>query len=644
MMAPSILVVEDERLVAQDICEELREAGYSVGRVVCRGEDVIDAVRASRPELVLMDICLDGGMDGIDAADRIRREHGVPVIYLTAHADEQTLHRAGRTLPVGYLVKPYTRDSLRSAIQTGLRIHQEETRLAQHAQWYRAVADSACDWDYWLDQDGCMQYVSPSCEEITGYRPEEFQRDPGLLLRIVHPEDAGRVGEAFAKAGADAGAIDFRIVTRRGQTRWIAHVCKPVTLPDGRYRGRRCRNRDITERKRIEAEQDHIQEKLWRMQKLESLGALAGGVAHDFNNLLTVILGNADVAMMAPEDREMVVESLAEIRKAASQASSLSEQMLSYSGRGRFAIRPLLLPEVLSGLLDLVRSSIPPRISLDFVAPDDIPYIEADASQIRQVIMNLIVNATEAIGEEAGTVSLRVFRVHASREDLARTLLNGDLPEGQYVCLEITDTGCGMDESTRRRMFDPFFSTKFTGRGLGLAVVLGIIRGHKGTLCVDSEVGRGTTIKALLPACEFQPVAARETDQARKPPARDKASLTVLVADDQPHVLRLATSILRRDGCRTIQSPDGNEAVRLLRRHREDVDVVLLDYTMPGPDAAATIRRIHELRPDLPVVLCSGYDAEHALQCVEPGTIAGFVQKPYSALELASIIRRVAAV
>ncbi len=641
-MAPSILVVEDERLVAQDICEELREAGYDVGRIVCRGEDVIEAVRTRRPELVLMDICLDGGMDGIEAAERIRRDHSVPVIYLTAHADEQTLRRAGKTLPVGYLVKPYTRESLRSAIQTGLRIHQEEKRLAQHAQWYRAVADSACDWDYWLDENGFMQYVSPSCEEITGYRPEEFQRDPGLLLRVVHPEDAGRVREAFANPGADAGAIDFRIITRRGQTRWIAHVCKPVTGPDGRHRGRRCRNRDITERKRVEAEQDHVQEKLWRMQKLESLGALAGGVAHDFNNLLTVILGNADVAMMAPEDREMVLESLAEIKKAATQASNLSEQMLSYSGRGRFAIRPLMLTKVLSGLLDLVRSSIPPRISLDFIAPDDIPYIEADASQIRQVIMNLIVNATEAIGESQGTISLRVFRVHASRDDLARTLLNGDLPEGQYVCLEIADTGCGMDEATRRRMFDPFFSTKFTGRGLGLAVVLGIVRGHKGTLCVESEVGEGTTIKALLPACEFQPVAVAETDRTQQASASEKASLTVLVADDQPHVLRLATSILRREGCRTLKAPDGNEAVRLLRRHRDDIDVVLLDYTMPGPNAGATIRRIHELRPGLPVVLCSGYDAEHALQCVEPGSIAGFVQKPYSALELAGTIRRAA--
>jgi two-component system cell cycle sensor histidine kinase/response regulator CckA len=380
----------------------------------------------------------------------------------------------------------------------------------------------------------------------------------------------------------------------------------PIRDEAGSITGALVAYRNITERKRFE-------ENLRETAKLESLGILAGGIAHDFNNLLTGVLGNAALLAHELPPGSSAAEQARTVMEAAEQAAKLANQMLAYSGRGRFLLELIDLSAAIRQTATLIGSSIPKGVELRLDLAADLPAIEADAAQIQQLVMNLVINGAEAIDSGGGSVRV----VTGVR--------------GEQVLLEVSDNGCGMDEPTVARIFDPFFTTKFTGRGLGLAAVQGIVRGHKGTISVRSEPGRGTTFNVLLPATN-----ARRAEAPAPAPSQTATAGkgVVLVVDDEPLVRLTARRALERSGFTVLEAGDGAEAVRALQDRREPVSLVLLDMTMPGMTCEQTLEAIHAAAPQVPVILSSGYSETEALQRFRSYALAGFLQKPYTASAL----------
>ena len=386
--------------------------------------------------------------------------------------------------------------------------------------------------------------------------------------------------------------------------------------------------RDITERK-------HFETKLRESAKLESLGLLAGGVAHDFNNLLTGIMGNASLLLDSDSGLKLERDKLREIVKATQRAADLTRQMLAYSGRGRFVVEAVDLSELVRETGLLVKSSIPKSIDIDLHLSKDLPAMEADATQIRQVVMNLIINAAEAFEDKSGVVRVTTGQVHLDSIPISRDYVDQRLTPGTYVSLEVADTGIGMDEATRRKIFDPFFTTKFTGRGLGLSATLGIVKGHRGSIQVDSTPGRGTTFRLLFPV---SPSTRVQTIREEAAPDLHGTGL-VLIVDDEQMVLRLADTVLQHYGYEVLTAPNGEAAVRLVRERGHELALVVLDLTMPVMGGEEAFAQIKAAVPDLPVVLSSGYDQREAVHRIGEHSISGFIKKPYSAQELLRVVK-----
>ncbi len=394
---------------------------------------------------------------------------------------------------------------------------------------------------------------------------------------------------------------------------------------------------DITEQIRIKEDAARVQARLLETAKLESLGLLAGGVAHDFNNLLTGILGNTTLAMELMEPAHKVRPLLQSSVDAAERAAKLTNQLLAYSGKGRFIIEPVHLTELAKEISGLVQVSIPPGVQLRIEQNPNLPLVEADVAQIQQVVMNLVINGAEAVGENPGLVTVRAGACDLDGEQVRLKSPLNDIQPGEYVWLEVKDTGCGMDAATRDQIFDPFFTTKFTGRGLGLAAVQGIVRGHGGALRVESAPGLGSTFTVYLPSIA---VTAREQSSG-DPPSDLRGVGTILVVDDEDFVRNAAVSGLRHHGYGVITAGDGIEAIQQLQNHASEIAVILLDLTMPLLTAEETLTQLRKISPDTPVLLMSGYaQSEIAPRFVGRG-VSGFLQKPFSSRSLGEMIRSV---
>jgi len=378
----------------------------------------------------------------------------------------------------------------------------------------------------------------------------------------------------------------------------------------------------------------HLERQLLQSQKLESLGLLAGGVAHDFNNLLTGILGNAHLALADIDPLHPARECLEEVIQASELAARLTGQMLAYSGRGRLDVRTVDLARQVRAIFALLQSSVSRNVQVVLDLHDDLPPVEADPAQVQQVMLNLVINAAESIGDRAGVVRVSTGVSELGSEDLRVLVSGAGMAPGLHAWFEVRDSGCGMDAATMGRMFDPFFSTKFTGRGLGLAAVLGIARGHRAGVRVQSEPGCGTTIRAYFPAAG----GVVEAPGAR--PARPVAPGhgLVLVVDDEIVVRETARRALERAGFDVLSADSGRKAVELFRPRAGDVRLVLLDVTMPDASGVETFGELRNLEPELPILLSSGYTEEAAARVCEGDLLAGFVPKPYAPEEL---VRRV---
>ncbi len=477
------------------------------------------------------------------------------------------------------------------------------------------------------DRESTIQYANPAFERLTGYGTSEAIGSDIRLLRAGDPEVYDAMVARVNSGQTWVGELPLR--TKDGEVivaeRSIAAICDG----SGHVVNYVTAMRDVTEEKRRNEQMEHT-------QRLESLGILAGGIAHDFNNILTAVMGNAALAGRNMDDASPAKDFLARIETSTQRASDLCKQMLAYSGKGRFVVKSIYLSELVEEMTRLMEVSIEKNVAIKYHLADNLPAVEADAAQLQQVILNLITNANEAIESKSGVISFTTGVMYADKSYLSQTITEAKLPEGRYVFIEVSDTGCGMDAAVMKKIFDPFFTTKFTGRGLGMSAVLGIVRGHQGAMRVYSEVGRGTTFKVLLPASEHSFVLRKDQDVDE---GNWRASGTVLVVDDEDTIREVATMMLEDMGFKTLSAGDGAEALHVYRAHESEVVGVLLDMTMPKMDGKECFRELRRINPDVKVLLSSGYNEQDATNRFVGQGLAGFLQKPYTPEDLREKLR-----
>jgi PAS domain S-box-containing protein len=510
------------------------------------------------------------------------------------------------------------------------RIAVEERLRASEAR-FRQLLTASHDGVWAIDAEGKTTYVNDRMATMLGYLPEEMAGRTLFDFMDQGGREAAQNNMDRRRRGI-AERHDFCFQTKDGRDIWMILSTAPLTNERGDYEGAVATAADVTERRSLELKIQHA-------QKLESLAVLAGGIAHDFNNLLVAILGNVGLALMTVSAESPLVPTLEDIQTAATRAADLTRQMLAYSGKGRFLVQVLSVNRIIEEISHLLSSVVSKRATIRFQLDPTIPEVKADATQLRQIVMNLITNASDALEDKEGIITVTTGTLVADRKYLDTTFLNEDLRDGEYVYLEVADTGIGMDKSTQERIFDPFFSTKFTGRGLGLAAVLGILREHHGAVKVYSEVGRGTTFRVLLPAVRTNDTRPVGTAGDLESPDGERGEGVVLVADDEPSVRALTAQILSSAGYQVIVASDGEQALSIFKELWADIRLVLLDMMMPRVSGEEVFRRMRVIDPSVRVLLSSGYGEEEAMTRFRGKGLSGFLRKPWKPTDLLSSVR-----
>ena len=530
---------------------------------------------------------------------------------------------------IGRNIRYKGRDARVTAIRDLTDRKKAENALRESEERYRTLVETSPDAIVMTDMNNKLVMVNQGTARLLGYdSAEEVMEKVDNVFTHIDPEFHEVAEDRFKQYNRTRGtrAAIYRLV-RRDQNEVCVEVNSSVLAdPEGNMIGVISVIRDITDRILAEEERRKLEEQIQHAQKLESLGILAGGIAHDFNNLLMGVLGNASLALLDLPKGSPVRHSVEQIEKTARAAADLTNQMLAYSGKGRFMVEPVDISKLVKDMAGLLKVSISKKVDLKFDFDQDLPPVEADAAQLRQVIMNLIINASEAIGDEPGVVSVRTGTVEADSSFFAETYTHDNLPEGAYVYLEVADSGCGMDQETIGRIFDPFFTSKFTGRGLGLAAVLGIVRGHKGAVRVQSEPGQGTTIRVVFPPATDGKHPPAPESRKKKP---GKVGGKILVVDDEASIRDVTRRMLESSGFEVVTAKNGREAVETFKEQGQQIAGVLLDATMPQMDGLETFERLRRIRKDVRVVLSSGYSEQEATQRFTGKGLTGFIQKPY---------------
>ncbi len=497
-----------------------------------------------------------------------------------------------------------------------------EEALRESESRFRELANAMPQLVWMADADGAVTFVSRQWREQLGI-PEEAALGWGWP-RVLHPDDRARV-EAAWRDCVECGEpfrVECRIRAAGGEYRW--HLMRGVSVCDEQQRitGWYGTCTDIDDTKRAE-------ERLRQVQKLQSVGLLAGGIAHDFNNLLTGILGNA--SLLASEVTPAQAERVREVVNSAERAAHLIRQLLAYAGKSQLIVREIDVARAVNELADLVRASIPTTIDLSITTEQGLPKLRMDPGQLHQVVMNLVVNAGEAIGEGIqGKITVSVFLTHVAER--FADAIGEEVAPGRYIAIEVADTGSGIDEEMKARIFDPFFTTKFTGRGLGLAAVAGIMRSEKGGLTVESAAGQGATFRVLLPAGEQARTGGVE--------ASAESGRAILVVDDERAVRDFIAAVLRKQGHRVLTAADGREALAIWEREKSGIEALVVDVVMPVMGGFELLRRVKRAQPDIKVLLTSGYSESEARSLCAAHSGAAFLPKPCTAQQVTRAVEQ----
>jgi two-component system cell cycle sensor histidine kinase/response regulator CckA len=460
---------------------------------------------------------------------------------------------------------------------------------------------------------------------------------------LTHPDDLPADLANFdrvLRGEIDSYTMGKRFLRSDGQVLHTMLSVRCIRRDDGRVDYFMGLVQDITELRRVQEERRALERRMFEAQKLESLGVLAGGIAHDFNNLLTGILGNAGLARCAIEEQADPSVHLAQIERAAARAADLCRQMLAYAGKGRFLVAPIDVAELVRGTIDLLRLSIRKNARLHIDLDTRCPRVIGDETQIQQVVMNLVMNASDALPASGGAIDIRVHPLKVRSPQAAPEFGHGELKAGAYVLIEVRDEGCGMSRETLTRMFDPFFTTKFTGRGLGLSAVLGILKSHDGAVRVSSVEGQGTSFRLFFPAATPERAGAAALPDPTVAKERSERGVA-LVVDDEPLVADTVASMLRHLSFEVLIAADGDAALATFRANPNRIGLVFVDFTMPGIDGLETSRRIRDVDPEARIVLMSGYSESEAARRFAENSIDGYLAKPFKVGDLREMLRTI---
>lgn len=522
---------------------------------------------------------------------------------------------------------------------------KKEESLHASEQKFRAVFDQNFHLAGMLDLNGKITDINSTALKLIGADPsdllyKDFRDTPWWSHS---PELQEQLRQAIRDA-ANGTYVNFEAthLDEDGNIHFIDFSLRPIIDETGTVLFLVPEGRDITERKKAEEERLSLERQLLHSQKLESLGILSGGIAHDFNNLLQAILGNLDIAIKRLPEDSVVVQKIINAINASNQAAKLTNMMLAYSGKGNFVIKKMSLTELVQKNATMLSAAISKSVTLDLQLDDNLPLNTADEGQVQQIVMNLITNASEAIGEENGSITLSTGVTYFDQTTLNGSRLEEKLTPGNYVWIESSDTGCGMDEHTLQKLFDPFFTTKFTGRGLGMSAVLGIIRAHKGALLVKSTPAVGTSIKVLFPLAELTEENMFTSDNVRDlSKTVGSPSGTILVVDDDEFVRDICADMLAEIGYETIMASSGKQAMSIFREQQDRIDLVVLDKSMPHMDGVAVFHELRNIRKDIKVVLASGFSDQEILERFNGLDLNGFIQKPFDMLSFGNEVQRV---
>jgi two-component system cell cycle sensor histidine kinase/response regulator CckA len=611
----SVLIVEDENIVAKDIAARVARQGYTVAAVVGTGEEAVQLVETIRPDLILMDIMLKGAMDGIEATQKIRERFDTPVVYLTAYADEKTLQRAKVTEAFGYLLKPFEERELHITIEMALYKHQMERKLREHEEWLETTLRSIGDAVISTDAGGRIRFMNPKAEALTGWTHREAEGMP--------------LGDVLTK-----GEGESVLLSKDGRQIAIEETQAPTVDATGARSGSVVVFRDVSERKRLE-------EQLRQSQKMESIGTLASGIAHDFNNILNNVLGFAYQLQKHADDQVRVQKYSQTIERSATRGAELCSQLLTFARAGRKERVATDLKGVIEEVVSLSAGTFPKSIRLHKAVEESVLPVLGDRAELYQILLNLTVNARDAVlartDSQGGSVIIEAMNVAVEPE------ANPDLLgfQGEYcVALRVTDSGIGIPESIRDRIFDPFFTTKEKGQGtgLGLSVVYNIVRNHKGVLRVESEEGVGTTFAIYLPAVRGE---VKQPQAASANVAASAGRETILVVDDEVAMQELAKDVLEERGYRVLVAGSGEEALEVFRKHRNEVALAVLDLVMKGMDGVQTFRALKEINPSLKTFFCTGYMPVEILNSLPEKERNQLLRKPFTPQALLEMVRGV---
>jgi len=506
MAGEVILVVEDDGILAANLQDLLSGMGYCVPAAVATGEEAIAAVEKGQVDLILMDIELAGEMNGIATAGLIRSASDVPIIFLTGYSRESLIQQAKVTAPAGYLVKPVSAPELQATIETALYRQTLDRELKNSRERFRTLVENIPGAVYRCEvaPPWAVRYLSEAIFPLTGCSARDLMQETFHWGDLILEEDFAAVVEKIQQGieSRESFAVEYRIIHADGGFRWVQQTGKAMFRASGSAAHIDGVMLDVTERRKLEQERLEMERELLTVRRYESLVTLAGGVAHDFNNILTAVYGNMEMALwkLSPDSpARMFVE---EALKSSDRALRLSNQMLAFTGQGHSRLEITDLNEVVMKTPGSSLTDAAGPVSVRHEIHPSPVYVRADPDQLQQVVVNLLNNALEAVSGNGSTLTIATGVKECTASYLAGSRITEKPPEGCYAYLDVSDTGCGMDEAVLSRLFDPFFSTKFLGRGLGMPAVYGIVKGHGGAIMLDSKPSKGTTVRVLLPLAE----------------------------------------------------------------------------------------------------------------------------------------------
>jgi PAS domain S-box-containing protein len=519
-------------------------------------------------------------------------------------------------------------------VRTMSFLRDERNKLSESEEQYRALFTRASDGITIMSTDCKLIKINDSFAKMHGYTTKEMQQMD--LSNLDTPETYCLAPERMRRL-LDGETLTFEVEHYHKDSQIFPLEVSSSLISSAGELYIQSFHRDITERRHAEEERQKLEEQFHHAQKLESLGVLAGGIAHDFNNILTVILGHCYMARDDLNSEQEFKDSFKQVENAANRAADLCRQMLTYAGRSECVQSSLSLWALVDEVVKMLQSAIKKNVIIELDLKRDVPIIMGDTGQIQQIVMNLIINAAEAIGEVNGTVKVALTKTVIPPEQLFTDTFGTIIRTGSYACLEVSDTGCGMDEETQKRIFEPFYTTKFTGRGLGMSAIHGIIKAHKAILQLTSAPGVGTTFKVYFPLLDTSGYAETASN-ATTPP--EKGVGTILLVDDELTLRDIGVAQLRALGFYTITASNGNEALEIYRKRGSEIDLILLDLIMPVMGGVEAYHELRKINPILPIILCSGYGVEPVEEVVNSDQHAEFLYKPHRPGELRGAIMK----